>query len=567
MSDQIELDSIVKQADPCDSDLDLENDSIEPAEEGKYKGFKKERVAILFGYIGAGYQGLQKNPNAKTIEDELEKAIFAAGAISESNFGFFQKTGWNRAARTDKGVHAAGQIISLRLMVKPNGYNELTAAINSHLPPAIRCFGVFRVTNNFNSKNLCSSRMYDYILPTFVLASPKPMMYISKIPPMSEAMKKAIRERELSLMKEDGASSFLFDSYATGEAFVKAELEQRLSIAGYRKNNTWWDVSPVSSFHISKSKSSNDFNNKVSVSLNDFQTGVAFFKAEEAIRSSLRKLYVESQRDDSTFRIDKSTLQKLRDIWGKFKGTHAFHNFTPRLTFGDATTVRFIMETQVSDPVVITTQVSGRAVTFEYVRLSVMGQSFLLNQIRHMVGLSIDMVRGTAPNHSMETVFSHGLVKLPLAPAEGLYLDYCNFAAYDRRIADATHPPLSFPPEPASSLREEFKKSIIWSHIAQCCAVDKPFHVYIKNMEQEPCTYQMHAPRGDVLGKMQQQQNNKRKRDENSMKEAGSDNPSLGFFSPVDPSIYSSGSAVSKIAKQKFEYKKNFQRNKHILKK
>jgi hypothetical protein len=72
--------------------------------------WKKERVAIVFGYVGARFQGLQRNPGAFTVEDELEGALHRAGGITASNLGDFHKCGWNRCARTDKGVHAMGQV-------------------------------------------------------------------------------------------------------------------------------------------------------------------------------------------------------------------------------------------------------------------------------------------------------------------------------------------------------------------------------------------------------------------------------------------------------------------------
>ena len=36
---------------------------------------KKKKIALFFGYNGDGYQGMQRNPGAKTIEDDLESAI------------------------------------------------------------------------------------------------------------------------------------------------------------------------------------------------------------------------------------------------------------------------------------------------------------------------------------------------------------------------------------------------------------------------------------------------------------------------------------------------------------
>ena len=50
---------------------------------------------------------------------------------------------WSRAARTDKGVSAVGQLVALKLM-QPHA--DMAAAINAHLPPVVRVFGVQRVT-------------------------------------------------------------------------------------------------------------------------------------------------------------------------------------------------------------------------------------------------------------------------------------------------------------------------------------------------------------------------------------------------------------------------------------
>jgi hypothetical protein len=44
------------------------------------------------------------------VSQVLEKALFAAGCISEANFGSFAKIRWSRASRTDKGVHSLGTV-------------------------------------------------------------------------------------------------------------------------------------------------------------------------------------------------------------------------------------------------------------------------------------------------------------------------------------------------------------------------------------------------------------------------------------------------------------------------
>jgi tRNA pseudouridine38-40 synthase len=131
---------------------------------GGGKPGKKRKIAVLLAYCGAGYQGMQRNPGAITIEGELEQALFRANAIAECNFGDLRKVDWMRAARTDKGVSAVGQVVSARLVIDPPGFVE---RVNEHLPKEIRVFGYTRVTSNFSAKQMCDKRRYEYIIPIF----------------------------------------------------------------------------------------------------------------------------------------------------------------------------------------------------------------------------------------------------------------------------------------------------------------------------------------------------------------------------------------------------------------
>lgn len=57
-------------------------------------------------------QGLQiqRDQPGGTVEDVLQKAIYASGAILSSNYGDLHKIGWTRSSRTDKGVHALANV-------------------------------------------------------------------------------------------------------------------------------------------------------------------------------------------------------------------------------------------------------------------------------------------------------------------------------------------------------------------------------------------------------------------------------------------------------------------------
>ena len=101
-------------------------------------GRSKRKVALFLGYCGAAYQGMQLNPGAKTVEAELARAIFEAGGITASNYGDIHKIAWTRAARTDKGVSALGQVVSAKLELPAAGEGRLRDDINARLPRDVR---------------------------------------------------------------------------------------------------------------------------------------------------------------------------------------------------------------------------------------------------------------------------------------------------------------------------------------------------------------------------------------------------------------------------------------------
>ncbi|KAF9296980.1 tRNA pseudouridine synthase 1 [Linnemannia elongata] len=144
------------------------------ADDGEEKEARipKRKVALLMGYCGTGYQGMQVNPGAKTIEGDLFKAMVEAGAVSKDNADDIKKVSMMRSARTDKGVHAAGNVVSLKMIVD---MDDVISKINACLPEQIRLFGYVRTLNSFNAKVLCDSRVYEYLLPTYVFLPRPPL--------------------------------------------------------------------------------------------------------------------------------------------------------------------------------------------------------------------------------------------------------------------------------------------------------------------------------------------------------------------------------------------------------
>lgn len=148
----------------CKKKRPLEEETVIDAKKQRIETdrIKRKKVALLLAYSGQGYLGMQRNPGMKTIEEDLLTALLKAGLITEDAFNTPQLIQFQRAARTDKGVSAARQVISIKLPEETK-----VEAINEHLPEQIRVMAVKRVTKGFNSKSSCDARTYSYMLPTF----------------------------------------------------------------------------------------------------------------------------------------------------------------------------------------------------------------------------------------------------------------------------------------------------------------------------------------------------------------------------------------------------------------
>lgn len=82
-------------------------------------------------------QGMQINPDVPTIERSLRDALVLSGGISKDNEDKLSALRWSRAARTDKGVSALGQVVALKLMHPPG----LLERLRRSLPEQIKIFG------------------------------------------------------------------------------------------------------------------------------------------------------------------------------------------------------------------------------------------------------------------------------------------------------------------------------------------------------------------------------------------------------------------------------------------
>lgn len=101
----------------------MADDGASPGPRGVFRGVSdrskpKRKVCVHVGFLGSNYHGmLYQESGIPTIERELFGALNLWGGISDDNADAPSKVGWQRASRTDKGVHAIGATVSLKLLL------------------------------------------------------------------------------------------------------------------------------------------------------------------------------------------------------------------------------------------------------------------------------------------------------------------------------------------------------------------------------------------------------------------------------------------------------------------
>ncbi|XP_023741439.1 tRNA pseudouridine synthase 1 isoform X2 [Lactuca sativa] len=392
---------------------DDEDRTTNTANAEKKPRYKRRKIAILFAYCGVGYQGMQKNPGAKTIEGDLEEALFFSGAVPEQDRGCPKRFDFARSARTDKGVSAVGQVVSGKFYVDPPGFVE---RLNNNLPPQFRIFGYKRVTASFSAKKFCDRRRYVYLLPVFALD------------PTSH------RDRE-SVLASVGSENELVKCLDCSERGRKVEIHTGIS------SNTSTTLPGSNGKSLEKSSSvSTDCNNNSS---SDAVNGVDNGESVTAVK-------------ENVFSYGDKEKERFNKILKQYEGTHNFHNFTTRTKAADPSANRYIISFHANT----TVTVDG----IEFVKCEVVGQSFMLHQIRKMIGVAVAIMRNCAPESLMETALQQDVrITVPTAPEVGLYLDECFFSSYNQKWKD-THEEVSM--KAYTEEAEEFKLKHIYSHIA-----------------------------------------------------------------------------------------------------
>ena len=495
----------------------------------------KRKVAVLIGYSGTGYKGMQITPTEKTIEGDIFAAFIKAGAISKANADDPKKAGLVRCARTDKGVHAAGNMISLKLIVEDD---DIVEKINAELSPQIRIWGIERTIGSFSCYQSCDSRWYEYLIPSHAFLPPHPSSFLAKelerladeagdregyegrqkevrgfweevdagpIKAILEGIDEDIRfdvVRALQGEDEAGAKTVKADAdigkavKVGGGSGWKSE-EDRLAALEKMSGNEKVKEGEVGEGEVGKGEDGKteeaviiiqpeptepkqaDGGAAASAASEDPASAVdatvdsaASQPTQQPVSDSaatvdesttlptdphpraeiptlptadqdraarlrlatrqLRQAYTTAKR---RYRIPAARIQRVQAALSKFVGTSNYHNYTVAKTFRDPSAKRHIKSFVVEKTPILIGEGKDEEKS-EWLSLKVHGQSFMMHQIRKMVGMVALLVRSGSSLRTLEASLGEERFSIPKVPGLGLLLERPVFDSYNNLQAE-----------------------------------------------------------------------------------------------------------------------------------
>jgi tRNA pseudouridine38-40 synthase len=173
---------------------------------GLFNNLKK--VVLVIEYKGERYYGFQWQKASPTIQDELEKAIQKLTAESVKVIA---------ACRTDRGVHAKGQVVSLRTCSEllPQTFIR---GLNHYLPDDISVIMAGFVSDRFNVRKEALKREYEYRILNRQSRSPLAADFSFLVP------------YKLNIEKMNTASSLLIGEHDFASFVTSWEKKERSTV-------------------------------------------------------------------------------------------------------------------------------------------------------------------------------------------------------------------------------------------------------------------------------------------------------------------------------------------------
>jgi len=160
-------------------------------------------VRLTLAYVGTRYAGWQRQANALAVQQVLEEALAALTGETVRTVG---------AGRTDAGVHADGQTVSLRLE-RAFPLAGLVHGTNHFLPPDIRVLAAREAPAGYDAQRDAVAKVYRYRLDRRRVPPPATAPFVVAAPPglapepLAEAARALAGEHDFSAFVLAGAAT------------------------------------------------------------------------------------------------------------------------------------------------------------------------------------------------------------------------------------------------------------------------------------------------------------------------------------------------------------------------
>ena len=129
-------------------------------------------LKLTLAYDGTGFHGWQVQPNLLTVQGVLQQALQGL---------FNHEVTVTGSGRTDRGVHAAGQVANTQT-IRTMDTAAVVRGLNALLPAEVRVLQVEEVDAGFHARHSARSKTYEYHIWRQQIVSPFRCRYVYVFP-------------------------------------------------------------------------------------------------------------------------------------------------------------------------------------------------------------------------------------------------------------------------------------------------------------------------------------------------------------------------------------------------